>query len=132
MLMASCADEMYQILGLELGADDFLCKPVSPALFIARVRALLRRKKLAEHRDDNAIVQGNLAIDAGRREVKLEGKTVFFTSREFDLLHYLANNAGKIVTRDAIHMFLYNRITSYNVCYTKLLRLRKNNEKRGF
>jgi len=112
MLLADCEDEMFQILGLELGADDFLCKPVSPSASSARVRALLRRKKLAEHRCDNAIVQGNLAIDAGRREVKLEGRTVCFTSREFDLLHYLADNAGKIVSRNTIHMFLYH--SEYN------------------
>ncbi|MDY0267818.1 winged helix-turn-helix domain-containing protein [Trichloromonas sp.] len=108
MLLATCEDEMFQILGLELGADDFLCKPVNPPLFLARVRALLRRKKLTEGGNGRAIVQGALAIDAGRREVKLEGKTVCFTSREFDLLHYLAGHAGKIVSRDAIHRFLYN------------------------
>jgi DNA-binding response OmpR family regulator len=112
MLLADCDDERFQILGLELGADDFLCKPVSTALFMARVRALLRRKKLSDQRTSTAIVQGKLAIDAGRREVKLEGRSVCFTSREFDLLHYLADNAGKIISRDDIHLFLYQ--SEYN------------------
>ncbi len=112
MVMAEHADEMLQILGLEMGADEFLLRPLSPALLMAHVRAMLRRTQEVEHKNRKVIQLGQLAIDSGRREVRAHGKTVELTTREFDVLWCLAENSSKVLSRDDIHRYLYN--SEYN------------------
>lgn len=112
MVMAEHADEMLQILGLEMGADEFLLKPLSPALLMAHVRAMLRRTQEVEHKNRKVIQLGQLSIDSGRREVRSHGKTVELTTREFDVLWCLAENSSKVLSRDDIHRYLYN--SEYN------------------
>ncbi|MHB8244481.1 MAG: response regulator transcription factor [Acidimicrobiales bacterium] len=90
-------DEIDRVLGLELGADDYLTKPFSPRELVARVRAVLRRTdapKLPE-----TLFVGDLQIDRARREVRAAGTPVEMTTREFDLLAYLASNQGLVLTR---------------------------------
>jgi two-component system response regulator RstA len=102
-------DETLHILALDLGADDFIGAPVSPDLLAARMKALLRRGG-HDRKDSGSIISlGGLTIDAGSREVFLCGQPIIFTTVEFDLLWYLARNAGTVVSRNDIHMTIYNR-----------------------
>ncbi len=104
LMLADHANEMFQVLGLELGADDFLIKPLPITLLLAKVRALLRR----EEKSQQVIKLGELIIDAARREVWCSGESILLTAREFDLLWCLAENARTILSRDEIHKTLYN------------------------
>lgn len=103
LVMADCVDEMHQVLGLEMGADDFIVKPISSALLVAKIRALLRRNKRLAGTPAKMLSLGPLEVDGGRREVRVEGQSVDLTSREFDLLWYLACNARAVVSRDRIY-----------------------------
>lgn len=112
LVLAEQADEMLQILGLEMGADDFLIKPMSPSLLLAKIRASLRRVQELQQSNRKIIQLGRLVIDAGRREVRSHGMTVELTTREFDVLWCLAENSRKVLSRDDIHKYLYN--SEYN------------------
>ncbi len=103
LVMADCVDEMHQVLGLEMGADDFMVKPVSSALLIAKIRAMLRRARRPFNAPNRNLSLGALEVDGGRREVRVAGQSVDLTSREFDLLWYLACNARAVVSRDKIY-----------------------------
>lgn len=107
MVLAEQADEMFQVLGLEMGADDFVVKPISSTLLLARIRAVLRRRQLAGGAEDATITLGALEVDAGRREVNCGGRNVELTSKEFDLLWYLACNARTVLSRDQIYQALF-------------------------
>ena len=111
LVFAEETGEMLQVLGLEMGADDFLVKPLSPPLLLAKIRALLRRNR-ANPTDEKTIQLGELKIDATRREVHCCGKDVLLTAREFDLLWCLAEKARTIISRDEIHKALYR--SEYN------------------
>ena len=101
-------DDIDQILGLELGADDYVTKPVPPRVLVARVRALLRRAHPAAVQTAvTRIVLGEMVADASRREVHLNGVLVGLTTVEFDLLWYLINRAGQVVSRQEIYRALF-------------------------
>jgi DNA-binding response OmpR family regulator len=92
--------EVDRVLGLELGGDDYLTKPFSPAELVARVKAVLRR---VDGGPAAEVTQaGDVAIDAGRREVRIAGEPVEFTTKEFDLLRYLAERPGLALSRQQI------------------------------
>jgi two-component system, OmpR family, response regulator len=92
--------EVDRVLGLELGGDDYLTKPFSPAELVARVKAVLRR---VDGGPAPEVMQvGAVAIDAGRREVRVDGAPVDFTTKEFDLLRYLAERPGLALSRQQI------------------------------
>ena len=102
-------DDIDQILGLELGADDYVTKPVPPRVLVARVRALLRRAHPAAVQTAVCrIVLGEMVADVSRREVHLKGALVCLTTVEFDLLWYLINRAGQVVSRQEIYRALFN------------------------
>ncbi|HEX3460311.1 MAG TPA: response regulator transcription factor [Acidimicrobiales bacterium] len=94
-------DEVDRILGLELGADDYLVKPFSPRELVARVRAILRRTGEAP-RLTETVALGDLEIDLRRRDVRLAGELVALTTREFDLLAFLFQNIGLALTRQQL------------------------------
>ncbi|MBW3665609.1 MAG: response regulator transcription factor [Actinobacteria bacterium] len=99
MLTAKGA-EVDRIVGLELGADDYVVKPFSPAEVVARVRAVLRRVGTASpNGDPDRLVFGDLEIDGTRREVRRGGEPLRLSRKEFDLLHLLASNPGRAFTR---------------------------------
>jgi two-component system alkaline phosphatase synthesis response regulator PhoP len=87
------------VLGLELGADDYLVKPFSPRVLIARIRAVLRRKLSVAADDKQVINFEELSIHLGKREVILNNKAIELTFTEFELLHYLASHPGWVFTR---------------------------------
>jgi DNA-binding response OmpR family regulator len=102
VIMLTARDsEIDKVVGLELGADDYVTKPFSPRELVARVKAVLRR---SEERPaaPRVIEVGDAAIDAGRREVRGSGRVVRPTAREFDLLWYLAENRGLALARSQI------------------------------
>lgn len=107
LMLTARADDMDQVLGLEMGADDYVGKPVRPRLLLARIRALLRRWEARSGGEAGAeeparLEFGALLIDRARREVWLNGQNVEFTGAEFDLLWLLAVNAGRILSREEI------------------------------
>ncbi|HED64242.1 MAG TPA: response regulator transcription factor [Planctomycetes bacterium] len=93
--------EFDRILGLELGADDYLSKPVSLRELSARVRAMFRRIESLDSREtrDEVFVRGNLKIDPLRRSAWLDDQRVELTAKEFDLLHFFASHPGRVFTR---------------------------------
>jgi DNA-binding response OmpR family regulator len=99
VLMLTARDsEMDRVVGLELGADDYVTKPFSPRELVARVRAILRRAEGAPAAKD--IVQtGEVEVDRPRREARVDGRVVALTAKEFDLLSYLADTSGLVLTR---------------------------------
>ena len=105
MLTARC-DEVDEVVGLEVGADDYLRKPVRPRVLLARIKALLRRAGDSSTRlkcdTPNVIAIANLTIDAASRTATLGGERVELTTSEFDLLHYLANRVGQVVSRQEL------------------------------
>lgn len=104
MLTAKSA-ELDRVLGLETGADDYLTKPFSVLELVARVRAILRRVENMQRAtqpapyDSSTIDVGNMTIDPARREVRLSGKPVELTAREFDLLEHFARHPGHVFRR---------------------------------
>ena len=102
-------EELDEILGLEMGGDDYVTKPVRPQLLVARVRALLRRAVSTQRSTASKRVRvGDLIVDANCREVRMGERVVDLTTYEFDLLYYLANRAGEVVSRQDIYQALFN------------------------
>ncbi len=104
LMLTARSDDMDQVLGLEMGADDYVCKPVRPRVLLARVRALLRRRETLEAPAERLqrLGFGPLVIDQAMREAWLRGQGIELTSAEFDLLWLLAANAGRILSREEI------------------------------
>ena len=102
LMLTARTDDMDQVLGLEMGADDYVPKPVQPRVLLARMRALLRRAEIADQSGESRLNFGNLEVDSATREAWLEGERIDLTSAEFDLLWLLASNAGRVLTREEI------------------------------
>ncbi len=103
LMLTALDDDMDQMLGLELGADDYIIKPVKPRLLLTRIRTLLRRTVRVEARGDNALIEvGALVIDEANRHVTVEGRTIDLTSTEYELLRFLAQEIGQVVDRNMI------------------------------
>ncbi|NOG31318.1 response regulator [Halomonas sp. TBZ9] len=102
MMMTARTDDLDQVLGLEMGADDYVSKPVQPRVLLARMRALLRRADQPSPTGEVRLRFENLEIDNATREAWLSGERIDLTSAEFDLLWLLASNAGHVLTREEI------------------------------
>jgi two-component system response regulator BaeR len=101
IMLTAMSEEVDQVTGLELGADDYITKPFSPRALVARVRALLRRTR-GEIRTPSIIRLGMLEIDSGKYRVTINGKSLHFTPNEFKLLYLLASRPGQTLTREQL------------------------------
>ncbi|MEM9290738.1 MAG: response regulator transcription factor [Acidobacteriota bacterium] len=99
LMLTARASETDKVLGLELGADDYLTKPFSTRELVARARALLRR---AGREEETILERGDLRIDPARRSVERRGERVEITTLEFDLLLFLATRPGRVFSREAL------------------------------
>ena len=102
LMLTARGDETDRIVGLELGADDYLPKPFNPRELLARLRAILRRRGGAGVSSTELLRFGRLEIDRGARVARLDGLDRALTSYQFDLLWTLATNAGRVMSRDAL------------------------------
>lgn len=97
------------VTGLELGADDYIIKPVEPHVLLARINNALRRAAPISNDNSQELSFGQLYINNSMRTVSLAGKSIILTSHEFELLWLLANNAGEVQSRDYIHKTMIGR-----------------------
>lgn len=103
VMLTAKGEESDIVAGLELGAEDYITKPFSPKVLVARIRNVLRRRAAAEeNRDDRAIIIEKLIIDRSRRQVKVDDSEVDLTATEFELLIFLAKRPGWVFTRSQI------------------------------
>jgi two-component system response regulator BaeR len=102
IMVTARVDEIDRLLGLELGADDYICKPFSPREVVARVKAVLRRSKRGE-----TLSKGGLVLDEARFRAEIGGKDLGLTAVEFELLKVLAAHPGRIYTRDQLMDAMY-------------------------
>jgi len=99
MILTARDDEIDRVLGLELGADDYVVKPFSPRELAARVKAILRRSAQTPAPPETVLRFGSLEVDTARREARVSGEVVSLTAREFDLLRFLMQNRGLALSR---------------------------------
>ncbi len=99
LILSARDDEVDRVLGLELGADDYVTKPFSARELVARVHAILRRTGAPQAAPATVFEIGDIEVDSGRREVRVTGTVVPLATREFDLLAYLAENLGLVLSR---------------------------------
>jgi DNA-binding response OmpR family regulator len=102
LMLTARGDDVDSVLGLELGADDYLAKPCNPRVLMARIRAVLRRSETGAATGDQVgsqITQGDLMLEPGTRTVRLNGEPVAMTSTEFSVLAVLLRNAGEVVAK---------------------------------
>ena len=101
LMLTARGDDTDRIVGLEIGADDYLSKPFNPRELLARLRAILRRNRMGAPAD-TALTFGRLQIDRGSRSVRVDGRDRPMTSYQFDLLVALAENAGRVLNRERL------------------------------
>ncbi len=100
LMLTARTTELDRVLGLEMGADDYITKPFSVRELVARVKAIFRRMEVFDTQPEPVrTVLGPLEIDTDSRRVLIEGESVELTAREFDLLHFFARNPGRVFTR---------------------------------
>ena len=112
IMLSAKGEEIDKILGLELGADDYITKPFSIRELMARVKANLRKAEVTSNNNEDVetekedvetiITVGDLTLDANKFEVKVKGEPIDLTLREFEVIKYLANQPGQVVTREAL------------------------------
>ncbi|MFV0389404.1 MAG: response regulator [Pyrinomonadaceae bacterium] len=110
LMLTARGEDMERIVGLEIGADDYLAKPFNPRELVARIRAILRRANvLGQSLEDEKVIVGDLEINKGARFVSVEGKEIPLTAVEFDLLVALASDAGQVVKKEDLSLEVLGR-----------------------
>jgi len=102
IMLTAKGEEIDIVTGLELGADDYVVKPFSPRVLVARVRSVLRKNRYPASDPYEIVENGELRIDPGRHEVKLQGQIIELTSSEFSILLYIVQRSGRVYTRNQI------------------------------
>lgn len=130
IMLTALGDESDRIVGLELGADDYVTKPFSPRELVARVRSVLRRANAVDTSTEEPLTAGELEIDPARREVRRAGREVTLTPREFDLLWFLASHPRHVFTRDQLmeRLWGYRSATDTGTVTVHIRRLREKVE----
>jgi len=105
LMLTAKGSDIDQVLGLELGADDYVVKPVEPRVLLARIRALLRRFN-ARHTTGETSRFGPLSVNPAAQQAVLDGVALPLTTQEFDLLHLLTSRAGEVLSRDELYQHL--------------------------
>ncbi|MEI8624112.1 winged helix-turn-helix domain-containing protein [Pseudoalteromonas sp. B137] len=108
LMLTAKGEDFDQVLGLELGADDYVIKPAEPRVLLARINALLRRGQPIV-KSSEELQFGDLVIDKTSRIVKLSDSEIVLTSHEFELLWLLASNAGEVLSREHVHQHMIGR-----------------------
>lgn len=123
LMITARVEEIDRLLGLELGADDYICKPFSPREVISRLKAVLRRSQ--PHAQ--AVPSQGLVLDEHRLEVRLDGRVLVLTAVEFQLLKRLTSEPGRIFTREQLmeHMYNDHRVVSDRTIDSHIKKLRK-------
>jgi DNA-binding response OmpR family regulator len=115
LMLTARGDDVDRIVGLEIGADDYLPKPFNPRELTARIRAILRRAKSDDDKNSGAaspIAVGDIELDPGTRVVQRAGETVDLTAVEFDLLEKLLRGCGRVITREELSNDVLHRSVS--------------------
>ncbi|KXK52573.1 MAG: putative OmpR family two-component response regulator [Chloroflexi bacterium OLB13] len=102
IMLTARSDDIDKIVGLELGADDYLTKPFNPRELLARVKAILRRTDRKAAPTSEVVTVGNLTIDPDRRVIAVDGREVQLRMKEFDLIFVLARNPGRVFSRERL------------------------------
>jgi two-component system alkaline phosphatase synthesis response regulator PhoP len=105
IMITARGEEIDRVVGLEIGADDYICKPFSVRELLARIKAVLRRTQPGSGNDESSVILygcGGLCVDVERRLVTIHNTSLDLTRLEFDLLHYLLLNAGRVLTRERL------------------------------
>lgn len=133
LMLTARTDAMDKVVGLEVGADDYLTKPFEPSEFVARVRAQLRRhQEYQKSKPDKQSLQlGSIEIDFERRHVRVDGEIADLTNREFEIVVYLAQNLGRAVSRETLFEAIWGYEMEFNSNSLDVLiyRIRKKLEK---
>jgi DNA-binding response OmpR family regulator len=108
IMLTARGEDVDRIVGLELGADDYMPKPFNPRELVARIRAVLRRQQPPDRLSERIVI-GSMSIDTGSREVRCADLRIELTTLEFDILELLMRGAGRILTRQHIMESLYDR-----------------------
>jgi two-component system, OmpR family, alkaline phosphatase synthesis response regulator PhoP len=102
IILSAKGDEIDIVLGLELGADDYVTKPFSPKILFSRVKAVMRRQEEPSVKKEAIFKFGNFEVDAGKYQVKKNGHSIALTLSEFSILHRLLSNKGRVLTRNQL------------------------------
>lgn len=109
LILTARDNDIDHVLGLELGADDYVIKPIEPRVLMARINALLRRSKAQPALENKTLRFGGLLINSAARSVSLNDQSIALSSNEFELLLHLASHAGEIQSRETLFQQLYRR-----------------------
>lgn len=134
IMLTARGEEIDRVLGFELGADDYVVKPFSPRELVARAKAMLRRVGAKNNNDDKEILKfPELLINIHAREAEVQGKKIPMTPKEFELLTFLAKNAGRVFTREQLleHVWGYDFYGDLRTVDTHVKKIREKLSRTG-
>jgi len=130
IMLTAKVEEFDRVLGLELGADDYVCKPFSPVELVARIKAVLRRSALAGRADAKILSYPGMIVDYSSHRVEVDGREVTLTPKEFELLWFLAGHPGRLYSREQLlqNVWDYDYLGDPRTVDTHIKRLREKLE----